>query len=162
MFARTIPALLVVIHLLGACSSVNLCPGGGAPPPGLVGKGPVTADDLLGEHECRVTGERRASFLWTFAETTFSIGRDGAEPIPAEALAAVANAKGDVTGVTGKWTLRDGGGSGALALSDIRIVRGDGATVEPAPDVTLAPFRTPVVRFDFGGKQFVLGSRRPR
>lgn len=159
MVARTIPALLVVIHLLGACSSVSTCPGGLVPPPGLVGKGPVTADDLLGEHECRVTGERRASFLWTFTDTTFSIGRDGAEPIPAEALAAVAHAQGDVTSVTGKWSL---GSSGALALSEIRVVRGDGATVEPAPDVTLAPFRTPVVRFEFGGKQFVLGSRRPR
>lgn len=146
--APAIAALLV----LAACADPHQ--DAAAPAPGPVGKGPVTRDDLLGAHRCRATGTSGASCLWEFRDAEFSIARDG-KPIPPKVLVAVTGRADDAARVDGKWAL-DGG---ALLLTALRTATDDGRTA-PAPDVKLAPFRTPVVRFEFGATQYVLDGAR--
>ena len=116
--------------------------------------GAATRQDLVGSHDCRATGQSDAKFRWEFGDVGFTILGDGG-PIPPEVAAAVAGRKGETTRIDGAWRL-DGP---SLVLTGLRVHTAGDAT-EPAPDVTLAPFCTPVVRFEFGETQYVLGPAR--
>jgi hypothetical protein len=127
-----------------------------APIPGTGDYGGVQRADLIGDHSCRATGENDAKFRWTFTETHFTVAQEGG-PIPPEVLTAIAGRDGGVTRIEGAWALTDR----KLALTDIRVVASDAsATASTAPDATLAPFKTPVVRFEFGPTQFALRPAR--
>jgi hypothetical protein len=111
----------------------------------------ATRADLLGTHVCRATGGSDAKFRWDFREADFTMTGDGGA-IPPEVVAAVAGRKDETTRIDGAWRL-DGP---SLVLTGLRV-RGAGDREEAAPDATLAPFCTPVVRFEFGPTQYVLG-----
>ena len=145
-----IPTLALVVLVAACCADGQkdtLAPVPGEP-------AAATRADLVGSHDCRATGGSDAKFRWDFRETDFTMTGDGG-PIPPEVAAAVAGRKDDVARIDGAWRL-DGR---KLVLSGLRV-RGAGDREEPAADATLAPFCTPVVRFEFGPTQYVLGPGR--
>ena len=143
--------LLGVAMTSGACARPAAVSQKGTVP-GSGDYGGVTREILFGAHVCRATGERRATFHWELHESTFDLTREGG-PIPPEVLGAILGRQGDVIAIQGSWSL-DGR---RLVLSDLRGFEDLGAPPITAPDVTLDPYRTPVVRFEFGETQYVLG-----
>ena len=152
MRGKTTWFLLVAVLSLAACANESEEHRGPRPP---AGKGLVTRSDLIGRHAVRATGGSDGAFLWDFTETDFTIAKDGTKPIPADVRAAVAHTDADVIRIDGKWTLADR----ELVLTDLQVTLTDGVRGPGAPDVTLTPFRTPVVRFELAGRQYVLGPR---
>ena len=146
-----IPTLALVVLAAACCadgqSNDTLVPIPGEP-------AAATRADLVGSHDCRATGGSDAKFRWDFRETDFTMTGDGG-PIPPEVVAAVAGRKDDVARIDGAWRL-DGR---SLVLTGLKVSGKDGGAT-PAPDATLAPFCTPVVRFEFGPTQYVLGPER--
>ena len=150
--SRVLPSALVAVLVVAACADSQQQTTSNAPIPG--DPTPATAKDLLGTHICRATGGSDAKFRWEFGDAGFTISREGG-PIPSEVVEAVAGTKDDATRIDGDWKV-DGP---SLALSGLRV-HSDDRLVAPAPDVTLAPFCTPVVRIEFGATQYVLGPAR--
>ena len=132
-----IVAILAVAFMASSCSR-PVAPGGDY--------GPVTAEQLRGKHSVFATGTSGAKFIWEFAAGRFKVSGDGG-PIPEDALFAVLGNRQVVKVIDGRWTLDDQG----LTLIGIRADGKDGYK-----NVILRPFRTPVVRVDLNGTQYVL------
>jgi hypothetical protein len=147
--SRVLPSALVAVLVVAACADSQQQATSNAPIPGE--PTPATAKDLVGTHVCRATGGSDAKFRWQFGDAGFTISREGG-PIPPEVLAAVAGTRDEATRIDGNWRV-DGR---SLVLSGLRV-HSDDRLVATAPDVTLAPFCTPVVRIEFGETQYVLG-----
>jgi hypothetical protein len=123
-----------------------------APAPAPKGKGPVTSADLLGRHQVRATGGEDRSFLWEFTADRFTIAQDGTKPIPRELIADVVPGAAGATRIEGTWRLEHEGA--ALVLEDLRVT---GAAYDGKTRAAMSPYRTPVVRFDIGDFQYVVG-----
>lgn len=145
-------AVLLLVALLAACAQ-DASPPGPTPAPGTGDYGGVQRADLIGDHVCRATGASGATFRWTFTETRFTIVEEGG-PIAPEVLTAIAGRQGDVARIEGAWAL-DGG---KLRLTDVHVLASHGSPT--GPEVVLEPFKTPVLRVEIGGVQYVLGPAR--
>ena len=134
-------SLFVVALVVASCS------GPATPPPIQIGGdyGPVTAEQLQGKHSCFATGTSGAKFAWDFDGDRFKITGDGAA-IPEDALLTFLGRRQASEVIEGRWRLVDR----TLILTEITADgKGD------FKDVTLHPFRTPVVRVDLAGTQYV-------
>ncbi len=118
--------------------------------PGEGGYGPVHTQQLLGDHTCWATGTSGNRFRWIFTEDHRFEFHEAGEPLPPELLETMLGGDACAELIEGTWDFTDG----TLTFSQIRA---DG--VDGWPDVSLRPFRTPVVRMVIGGVQYVLGGR---
>jgi hypothetical protein len=121
----------------------------------VTGKGPVTREDLLGRHDVRATGGHDGAFTWEFTADRFTIAQDGTKPIPRELIADIVPGATGATRIEGTWRLEYEGAT--LVLEDMRVT---GAAYTGKTRAAMSPYRTPVVRFDIGDYQYVLGPGR--
>lgn len=137
-----------VMPILVAFAATS-CSEPAAPPPitPRVGSdyGPVSAKQLEDRHSVSAAGRPGARFVWEFHGDQFTVTGDGG-PIPDDALVALLGGRQAADVIEGRWVLSDR----VLVLSGITAGGRGGFK-----DVTLRPFRTPVLRMYLDGTQYV-------
>ncbi|MDB5351189.1 MAG: hypothetical protein JWN86_2436 [Planctomycetota bacterium] len=139
-----VPPLLLTLTSCDGMPATN-----GPPAPVIGGFENVQPSHLIGEYTCFATGRGGEKFSWKLTEGQFDF-TEKARPLPQEMLDDLLGPGITATAVTGSWALA----AGALTVSQIEA---DGKPGFPA--VVLEPFRTPVVRLNFGKTQYVLGPK---
>ena len=139
-------AFVAVAFVARSCSKPAPNPPSPPAPVQLGGDyGPVSAEQLRGRHSVFATGTSGAKFVWEFTGDRFKVTGD-AGPIPDDAIVTFLGERQPAEVIEGRWALADR----VLTLTGI-TADGKGGY----KDVTLRPFRTPVVRVDLAGTQYV-------